>query len=589
MRFWCLLVIGCGAAWAQDELLETHAMLYQAEAVGRDYSVEIAKAPPPSKTPLTVACLQTSSNWLRIDLALIKPPEGMILFDYLATWLEKLQELGITGLDLRNLKKSEGGRIGIKIDPRWGDEQSYLRFATAAQKRGITLMSDVVGPSTGMSADFFLALRGFRDYPSLYCLIEVDPKDWGLLPQVGQKQFSANVPWLTLQNLHQKGYIPRDFSPYVKQSDWNATGQIFGADGKMRRWVYLRDGAGRPILNWLTSSFASERLAAGDAANSVFRLGQKILEIDGAPKNLSLLIRKMGAYSAAKVSGGIESLLGKGADLFYDHITPIAFRHALVAEDAEALKWIYRTLLEKGVQPKRLVHALKPFESSECDWAELIAHPREQYEWGEEKITGDLLRERLLEEDIARLGPDGYQMGWVGLCGSKKAKADEIQQSHQLIAFAYAMQPGAFSIDAAELTGGNADLLQGKGARYGSLPSQLMTHRSFASYLRGLLKARRDYFVETADLIEVLPTSKPGLFLQLYQNGNGFLQLFALNFSREPVEEVVERGDFKKTSAINIATRQSEDKLFNSSIFHIKLNGWSGKVILFQPQYSKIP
>lgn len=241
---------------AQNEPVQSHAMLFQAEKIARTYAAEIAKSPPPSTEPLTLSCLQTASSWLTVHLSSLTPPcDQESVFTYLTQWLPIIQELGIQAIHLKDLKKSKMGQTSLYLDPRWGTQQEFLNFAAAAEQKGISLISDLIGPVTGLSADFSLALQNFCDYPSLYCLIEIEAKDWPFLPAVGQKQLSANVPWLSLQQLHKEGYIPDHFASYNKQSDWNATGQIVGTDGTLRRWIYLKDANGSPLLNWITPSF----------------------------------------------------------------------------------------------------------------------------------------------------------------------------------------------------------------------------------------------------------------------------------------------------------------------------------------------
>ena len=570
-----------------EEPTQASAMLFQAEEIARHYAAEIAKAPPPSADPLTADCLQIAPTWLTVHLPSIEPPNEERLFPYLTQWLAPLRELGIAAIHLKGLKKTQAGRCSLFLDSHLGTEAEFLTFAAAAQDKGISIGTDLLGSSTGLCSDFFLALQNTRDYPSLYCLIEIDVQDWGFLPVVGQKQLAVSVPWLSLQQLHRKGYISQDFSPYKKQSDWNATGQIVGIDGKTRRWIYLKDANNLPLLNWLSSSFASERLAASDALQSFYHLGCKLLSIDQEPKNSLPLLRKMRIFSALKTTGGFASFLKSEPDLFYDHITPTAFLHALITEDATILRLMYQKMLEKNIQPKRLVHSLKPFEKKDYDWSELKAHPKQKYPWKDQPISGELLIQHLWELELRQLQKNRNnwpcRMTWTDVGSSKNfLNAEQMQKRHELMALAFAMQPGVFAIDVSELTGGSADLLNNRQALYAKLPNQLKNSHSFASQIKKMLQAKRDYCLETAELLEIPTTSHPALFLQLYQTTSGYLELCALNFCKESIEEIIDLTHIQNTYALNILSRQMEEKVTNSSLFHLKLPGSSGKVILFQ-------
>ena len=71
----------------------------------------------------------------------------------------------------------------------------------------------------------------------------------------------ALVPKPAAEQLAKKGYIPglinsNDAAPEAKSwSGWSASGEVTGADGKVRRWVYLHYfKPTQPALNWLDPS-----------------------------------------------------------------------------------------------------------------------------------------------------------------------------------------------------------------------------------------------------------------------------------------------------------------------------------------------
>ena len=49
---------------------------------------------------------------------------------------------------------------------------------------GGTIIDDVVPGHTGKGADFRLAEMKYADYPGIYHMVEIEPEDWNLLPDV---------------------------------------------------------------------------------------------------------------------------------------------------------------------------------------------------------------------------------------------------------------------------------------------------------------------------------------------------------------------------------------------------------------------
>ena len=286
-------------------------MLQQAETVARVYAAEIAKAPPPARTPLMEKALETASVWFTIDLKEVATDCHASVWATLTDeWLiDALRGMGVEGLRLIGLKQGGGQRTGLSIDPRWGSEAQWDQLSSLLQKKGMALIGDTVGESTGTAEDFHLAVKNYEDYPSLYHLVEIPRADWKLLPLVPKGDLTANIPWLAIPELRKRGYISEQYSPFTKESAWNATERVSGVDGKTRRWIYLKENKGDPILDWLDPSFAAMRLAAGDTLDSYYRLGQKVFHLGAdldpyAQENLPLWIRKMGAFTVQESQRG---------------------------------------------------------------------------------------------------------------------------------------------------------------------------------------------------------------------------------------------------------------------------------------------
>ena len=156
-----------------------------------------------------------------------------------------------------------------------------------AGNNGAVVIGDVIPGHSGKGADFRLAERGYRDYPALYHMVEIQPKDWTVLPDVPAGKDSINLKPTVVDQLKARGYIvgqlPRTifYEKNVKETDWSATDAVAGSDGKIRRWVYLHYfKEGQPTFNWLDPAFAAQRLVAGDALHSLGTLGERMLRLD---------------------------------------------------------------------------------------------------------------------------------------------------------------------------------------------------------------------------------------------------------------------------------------------------------------------
>lgn len=566
---------------------QADSMLAQADFIAQKYNVEVARTPPPSANPQQLACLNRASIWFSIDLSQIKSPAFKTLSNE-ALW-DSLREIGIQGVHLKGLKEGGEFRTKIALDPKWGND--WLGLALTLQKKGIVLIGDAIGNATGLSPDFCLALKNVGEYPGLYHLVEIEKRDWQSLPNV--PKLFANIPWLTLQELHKKGYVPEQFAPYVKESSWNATGPINCIDGKVRRWIYLKENRDDPVINWLSPSFAGYRIATADTLDSIYNLGQKIIHINdtNSKDTLALWTRKLGSFSVLETEKGIKSWKRAESDMIVDTLTRSALLHALIAEDAEVLKLIYRLFLDEGIETNRLVHVLQPFDHFTCDYAEFLAEPKRRFQYYEEILTGEALRLRLLKEDVAKIGGQD-PVSWSSLCmDTLKIERDEMMNAHLLLALFYSMQPGAFSFSVSDLLGlsgkETVDIMEpNERAVYGSLFSQMKNSCSFARKLRNILMARINLGIESAELWAVPDTKQRGVLVLLHRlKGSHMIQMLAINFSSMPASQVFEIPSIRQTSAIDLITGLAEKKPLDSASFRLDLPALSGKVILFQTKY----
>jgi trehalose synthase len=582
--------------FAQTEL-QSESMLCKADWISKTFNIETSKTAPPLYSPQPQKCLDTASVWFSVDLDQLKgDPFEMLSKEIL--W-DRLKEIGVEAVYLKGLKTGGEYRTAIDIDPKWGD--LWNQFAMTLQKKAVALIGDSIGNSTGIGPDFLLALKNVGDYPGLYHLIEIDHRDWNLLPKVPSQTVSKNIPWLSLQSLQKKGYVPLQYSPYTKQSNWNATGAVKCSDGNVRRWIYLKENVNDPVIDWLNPTFAGCRIAAADALDSIYRIGEKIIRINptisnNAKETLALWARKLGAFSVVRCQNGLDEMKTACADLFIDTLTRSALLHALIAQDTEVLKLMYRLLLDEGIETKRLVHELQPLDQFSCDWSEFVLHPKRKYQYYDEILTGELLRQRLLKSNLGQIDPK-FSMSLVQYCANAlgyqdfNRYKDDIASAHLLLAFFYCMQPGAFSFSVSDLLGTITHekvnlLTTNDSTLYPSLAGQFKNPNSFAMQLKKILSVRREYDLANAELVGVPQTNQPELLILVHRLKIGSkLQILAVNFGENPASQTLEIPSIRNTTAINLMTGLIEKKPLGSSTIKIDVPALSGKVILFQPKY----
>lgn len=587
----------CLLAFANPSLLEEKSQLFRAERIAEAHASEIAKAPPPEQTPQTASCLTQSSIWYSVDLC-DTPLTSLSQPDF---W-NLIQAIGADSVDLH--------LAGIP-DNR---EAAYQTISDLAGERGISLIGH---PLTGASLgdpDFELAIRAYKGYPSLFHLIEIEKSDWQILPKAHKGDLSSPVPMSTVQTLKTLGYLegrPETIYPNTRTSCWAATAPIAGSDNKLRRWIFLQfPDTGVPALNWLDPTFASQRVASGETLDALFRLRQSILCFEATPlicrqmaglspsqnaiESLALLTRKLGGFSALRINASIEECKNIATDLIFDRFTRPAILHALLTGDAEALRLIYRIFLQEEVQPRTLIHELRPYGEAKYEWSEFLLNPKRSYKYYEERITGELLAERLLKEDLYSLtqSPSPYSAPIAplfGLCPDPLNPEDlekhkgELQKAHLLTAFFYAMQPGVFSFSAHDLRGaGGGDPMKGPGL-YSPVPRQLKNANSFTSQLQQMLRARKELNLQLAELIDILPSCQKGLILLLHRLPlTRQYTLTAVNFSRSFVQETIQGSFLTNKWAINLMTEHTETKLYGADTLDLKLEPLSGKAFLFK-------
>jgi trehalose synthase len=417
---------------------------------------------------------------------------------------------GLTGRTLTPTIDGNFDRIMMRVDSEFGSQEEYQALTSVAADAGAVVIDDVIPGHTGKGADFRLAEMAYDDYPGIFHLIEIDPVDWPLLPEVPLGKDCANLDEATQHALTESGYIVGAMQRVlfkaegVKETNWSATPLVTGVDGVDRRWVYLHYfKAGQPSINWIDPTFAGPRMVIGDALHSMTVLGARGLRLDangflGIEKGpagsaawsqghpLSLVanaliagtVRKLGGFTFQELNLSMDDIrqtLDGGADLSYDFITRPAYQHALATADTEFLRLTLLEMRRAGIDPASLVHGLQNHDELTYELVHFeSAHAGELYAFRGGQVTGAelaaLVRRELTEALTGPRAPynlvfttNGIActtasiatavLGMSDLSALLPADVDAVRSVHLLLAAFNALQPGVFALSGWDLSG----------------------------------------------------------------------------------------------------------------------------------------
>jgi trehalose synthase len=525
--------------------LVSESMLADANEISQQFSGQGSMWQNPYATPHPRGAVDTASVWFTAyPLSLITRTEESFLKAMADDEMWKaFAEIGIEAIHTGPVKLAGGisgwqqtpsvdghfDRISTRIDPAFGTEEEFRQMCGTANWYGGTIIDDIVPGHTGKGADFRLAEMKYGDYPGIYHMVEIDPRDWQHLPDVPSGVDSVNIDAATEEWLDKAGYIIGRlqrvifYAEGVKETNWSVTRPVVGVDGVERRWVYLhyfKDG--QPSINWLDPSFAGMRLVIGDALHSLTDLGSGGLRLDangflGAEKTaaeestawseghplseaanhlIASMVRKLGGFTFQELNLTIDDIrqIGEaGADLSYDFINRPAYHHALATADTEFLRLTLRTTLERGVDPASLIHALQNHDELTYElvhWS--TGHRDHIYRYKGEDVSGeqlgDAIRRELTETLTGAKAPYNLVFTTNGIaCTTATVIAatlgitdldaidniDQIRRAHLLLAMFNALQPGVFALSGWDICGmltlppaDVADLLRGGDTRW---------------------------------------------------------------------------------------------------------------------------
>ncbi|HEY6810039.1 MAG TPA: maltose alpha-D-glucosyltransferase [Propionibacteriaceae bacterium] len=479
----------------------------------------------PYANPDPRAAIQKSSVWFTAyPISMITKPGTSFLgtLGDEALWAA-FEAIGIDGVHTGPVKKAGGlvgwdqtpsvdghfDRISNAIDEAFGTEEEFRAMCEVAAGHLGMVIDDIVPGHTGKGSDFRLAEMKVGDYPGIYHMVEIDPKDWHLLPTVS-KGDSINLDLEAEDQLAKHGYIVGRmqrvifYEPGVKDTNWSATAPVLGPDGVERRWVYLHYfKEGQPSINWLDPSFAGMRLVIGDALHSLGDLGSGALRLDangflGVEKSagdspawseghplseaanqlIASMVRKFGGITFQELNLTIDDIKNsaeRGADLSYDFVNRPAYHHALATGDTEFVRLTLNLAKEHGVEPASLVHSLQNHDEMTYELVHFeTQHARDLFRFHSHELTGHELaatiRQDLLDHltgDVAPYNATFTQngiasttatiiaasLGMRSIAKLTPEQVERIKQAHLLLAMFNALQPGAFALSGWDLCG----------------------------------------------------------------------------------------------------------------------------------------
>jgi len=505
--------------------LVDRSMLHQAELTARRYSGQGQLWQHPYANPQPRAASALASVWFTAypPSHITRPDESVLRSLGDPELWSLFKEIGVKGVHTGPMKRAGGirgreytptidgnfDRISTEIDPRFGSEEEYKSMVRRARDNGAVAIGDIVPGHSGKGADFRLAERGYGDYPGLYHMVEIQSKDWNVLPPVPTGNDAVNLKPEAVDELKARGYIvgqlPRTifYEKNIKETDWSATEGIAGVDGRKRRWVYLHYfKGGQPTFNWLDPTFAAQRLVIGDALHSLGTLGERMLRLDangflgievGANNNrawseghplsvtsnqlIAGMVRKLGGFTFQELNltlDDIKAMSHGGADLSYDFVTRPAYHHALVTGDAEFLRLMLGLQKTYQIDPAGLIHALQNHDELTLELVHFwTRHKDATFTFRGKTMKGSELREIIRAEMLSRLlGPSApynleaangvacttatvaaAALGIRDVGRLTEAQRRDIQRAHLLVAMYNAMQPGIFALSGWDLVG----------------------------------------------------------------------------------------------------------------------------------------
>ena len=311
---------------------------------------------------------------------------------------------------------SPGGEnvASLRFDQALGSDADFEKLAQRLEPLQIQLGGELPPAATGLGPDFILQARRAARFDGIYAMIAVPRKDWDLLPRLPDEWECLPMRPEAVAQLARRGLLPdalvRDSLPWATPGGWAATGEVRGADGQIRRWVYRYSGdALRPVLLWQDPSGQARRIfsaaiirhtglqqqtltglrlealmgldvPAGAAEDAAAAQAARFARLTPGLDALDEAAREVHRYGGWAMQDDVlppsltPVVLAGAVDFSRDSITPAAAAYALLSGDAAPLAALLRASQASGVDQSRLARGLHDWRA--VDWRPLLDLPQ---------------------------------------------------------------------------------------------------------------------------------------------------------------------------------------------------------------------
>lgn len=496
------------------QYLERNSMLTKSSEMARVVSGSELAWRSPASTGAPDELLSFADIWLAVHPLTILTSSRSSTFSQLndPTLWPILREAGIKGL---YVAPSQGGgsiwaknRTGVDtgedvvqyaFSQAAGREEEYRTLMSKVMDNQGLIGSDLIPAATGLGPDFFLAARNVREYPGVYCMVDIPQKLWSHLPEVASEWDTLPLDQNQINALNSEGLLPKamrdESSPLGRAGGWAATGLVRGVDGHSRRWVYRYYGSPKcAVLNWEDPSQTAHRILSGSAVQQVGLRGQALIGLrfeafqglEAAPSNpsgarsfsvepamtaaqsMGREIRRYGGWTWVRDDdlplNSVVDFLRSGTDFIFDSAFSPAAEHALLTGDATLARFMADEVLRLKIDARRLVHTMPSQDG--INYSLPYLRFLETTAVGKDANT---FRQSILnarDDAISHLSPSPVKDGYLyttstGLAamalnmpkGNTTGYASEAAKGHSLLVFFKAMQPGIFMLSGQDLAG----------------------------------------------------------------------------------------------------------------------------------------
>ena len=497
---------------AYVQYLERQSMLAKSAEMAKVVSGSELAWRPSASSGSPEALLDFADAWIQFHPLTMLSTSRSSAFNQLAgasTW-PILRELGVKGI---YVAPAQGGgaqwakeRLSVdtgddvvqyEFSRPAGDDGQYRRLMSSVIDNTGLLGSDLVPAATGLGPDFFLAARNVREYPGIYCMVEIPESLWSHLPDVTEEWSGAALGQSQVAALNAQGLLPKamrdEVSPMARMGGWAATGAIRGVDGNRYRWVYrYYHSPDYAVLNWEDPSQAAHRILSASAVRQVGMQGQALVGLrfeafqgleaapEGGARNLfsvepartasvamSREIRRYGGWSWARDDdlslNNVRDYLSSGVDFIFDSVFSPAAEHALLTGDASLARFMADEALRLNIDMRRLVHTTPAQDGINYSLPHLAFLAAGA--GGERAASFRGAVQGAMRSRASRMNPVPVQDNYLyttaaglaalalGVPNPGPAHAADIEKGHSLLIFFKAMQPGLMMLAGQDLSG----------------------------------------------------------------------------------------------------------------------------------------